>query len=237
MSRCYAAASPHSGPRLAFAALRHLPSRQTCMKPPDLGVALKKPISGDATMTAISVNFLLFKENTMQISNDATEMIQMTSQPTFASGAAEQIIIPHSQPGLQTFRHSIDIYLKESNAYGNTYFARYFEWQGICRERWLHHCIAQDLLQNQGVLITKRAHQEFVQETFPFQTVQCELNTFDVKSCSLYLLFRFLVDGRPVSHGYQQIVFASHDKRIQRLPAHIIKAVQAFEMKSCDWVH
>jgi acyl-CoA thioesterase FadM len=93
------------------------------------------------------------------------------------------------------------------------------------------------MLQNQGVFITKRAHQDYIQETFPFQTVHCEVNTFDVKSCSFYLLFRFLVDGRPVSHGYQQIVFASHDKRIQRLPAHIIKAVQAFEMKSCDWVH
>ena len=32
----------------------------------------------------------------------------------------------------KTFRYSIDICLKDSNAYGNTYFARYFEWQGVC---------------------------------------------------------------------------------------------------------
>ncbi len=173
----------------------------------------------------------------MLSSHSSPELITVPMQPSFPSGDAEQIIVPNRQIGIQTFHHNIDIYLKESNAYGNTYFARYFEWQGICRERWLHQFIAQDLLQTQGVLITKRAHQEYVQETFPFQTIQCELNTFDVKSCSLYLLFRFLVDGKPVSHGYQQIVFASHDKRIQRLPEHILKKVRAYEMPSCNWVN
>jgi enediyne core biosynthesis thioesterase len=156
---------------------------------------------------------------------------------SFNQVLAEQIIIPTSRHDLQTFEHSIDIYLKESNAYGNTYFARYFEWQGICRERWFHRCISADMLQNQGVFITKRAHQEYVQETFPFQTVQCEVNTYEVKSCSFYLTFRFLVDGKLVSHGYQQIVFASHDKRIQRLPDHILKKVRGYEMSHCEWVH
>jgi hypothetical protein len=31
----------------------------------------------------------------------------------------------------ETFHCPIEICLKDSNAYGNTYFARYFEWQGI----------------------------------------------------------------------------------------------------------
>lgn len=112
-----------------------------------------------------------------------------------------------SQVGLnKTFKHTIDIYLKDSNAYANTYFARYFEWQGICRERWFFQCISQDMLQTQGVFVTKRAHPEYVQETFPFQSVECRLNTFDVKQCSFYLLFEFLVAGDIVPSGYQQIV-------------------------------
>lgn len=36
----------------------------------------------------------------------------------------------------QTFKHELTPFLKDSNAYGNIYFARYFEWQGICREMW-----------------------------------------------------------------------------------------------------
>src|ERR1700739_2505317 len=80
----------------------------------------------------------------------------------------------------QTFTHTLSIYLKDSNAYGNTYFARYFEWQGICRERWFFECISRDMLQKEGVFITKRAEQDYLQETFPFQEIQCEMNAYNV---------------------------------------------------------
>ncbi|WP_137924185.1 thioesterase family protein [Cupriavidus sp. 2SB] len=133
-------------------------------------------------------------------------------------------------PPQKTFHHAIDIYLKDSNAFMNTYFARYFEWQGICRERWFHECIHGNLLAAGGVFVTKRAHQEYVEETFPFQHVDCYLNTFQVRQCSAYLLFRFCVDGRPVSLGYQQIVFAGRDKRISRFPKEIIEKVREYEL-------
>jgi enediyne biosynthesis thioesterase len=136
-------------------------------------------------------------------------------------------------PGL-TFRHAFDIYLKDSNAYTNTYFSRYFEWQGVCRERWFHECISADMLQKEGVFITKRAHTEYLQETYPFQSVECEMNAFDVKRCSFYLRFRFSVDGAPVATGFQQIVFARHDKRIQRLPDAILDRIREYEVPSSD---
>ncbi len=144
--------------------------------------------------------------------------------------AAAPVRKPQAPRACETFRHTIDIYLKDSNAYANTYFSRYFEWQGICRERWFHRCVSADMLQTQGVFVTKRAHQEYVHETFPFQTVECELNTYDVRACSFYLAFRFLVEGSLVSSGYQQVVFASHDKRIQRLPDHILAKVREYEV-------
>jgi enediyne core biosynthesis thioesterase len=154
--------------------------------------------------------------------------------PEFGTAHGQQIIVPRDQTQALTFKHSVDIYLKESNAYGNTYFARYFEWQGICRERWFFKCISADMLQKDGVFITKRAHQDYAQETFPFQTVQCEVNTFDVKACSFYLLFRFKVDDTVVSTGYQQIVFASHDKRIKRLPARILEMIRLYEVSHAE---
>ncbi|RBL66508.1 acyl-CoA thioesterase, partial [Pseudomonas sp. MWU13-2625] len=43
-------------------------------------------------------------------------------------------------------------------------------------------------------------------------------------------LFRFYVDGRQVSLGYQQIVFAGSDKRIRRFPPGIIERVKAYEL-------
>jgi enediyne core biosynthesis thioesterase len=148
----------------------------------------------------------------------------------FSPEFTASILRPAPQPEVLTFRHSIDIYLKDSNAYANTYFSRYFEWQGICRERWFHQCISADMLQTQGVFITKNAHQDYIRETFPFQTIQCELNSQDVKQCSFNLVFRFFVDDSLVSSGLQQIVFASHNKRIQRLPEHILEKVRKYEM-------
>ena len=130
----------------------------------------------------------------------------------------------------KTFVHSFDIYLKDSNAFMNTYFARYFEWQGVCRERWFHECIHDDLLGSDGMFVTKRAHQEYVHETFPFQRVDCYLNTVQVRQCSAYLLFRFCVDGRKVSQGYQQILYAGRDRKIRRFPEGIVDRVKEYEL-------
>jgi enediyne biosynthesis thioesterase len=129
----------------------------------------------------------------------------------------------------QTFHHALTIYLKDSNAYGNTYFARYFEWQGICREKWFYECISRDMLQQQGVFITKHAEQDYLQETFPFQEIRCELNAYDVKKCSFWLEFRFYEGDRQVSAGRQQIVFANHDKQITALPELVIKRIKRYE--------
>lgn len=129
----------------------------------------------------------------------------------------------------QTFTHALTVYLKDSNAYGNTYFARYFEWQGICREKWFYDCIAPDMLQNEGVFITKHAEQDYLRETFPFQEVQCEMNVYDVKKCSFWLEFRFFSGTTPVSVGRQHIVFANHAKQISALPEFVIKRIKRYE--------
>jgi len=132
-----------------------------------------------------------------------------------------------AQPN-KTFRHTIDVYLKDSNATGNVYFARYFEWQGICREKWFFECIAADMLAPLGVFVTKEAHQQYVHETFAFQKIDCEVNTFAIKQCSMSLLFRFFVEGRLVSTGHQVIVFADLHKKIARLPAHVIEKIRLY---------
>ncbi len=134
-----------------------------------------------------------------------------------------------SRPQPKTFRQTIDVFLKDSNAVGNTYFSRYFEWQGICREQWYFKCFPFDMLQSKGVFVTKCAHQDYVHETYPFQKVECLVNAYNVKQCSFNLLFRFHVDGKEVSRGYQQIVFADRNKKIIKLPAGIREMIREYE--------
>lgn len=154
----------------------------------------------------------------------------VTALPLASAKLAPAPMMLHEAPaaGGDTFRHALTIYLKDSNAYGNTYFARYFEWQGICRERWFYECVAADMLQAEGVFITRHAEQDYVHETFPFQEVVCEMNTYDVKRCSFWLEFRFYSGGRLVSKGRQQIVFANHAKQITALPERVLGKIHRF---------
>jgi acyl-CoA thioesterase FadM len=132
----------------------------------------------------------------------------------------------------KTFRHSIHTYLKDSNAYQNNYFARYFEWQGIFREHWFKHRISNDMLQSRGALATRRAHNSFVKETFPFQTIECALNTASVRKCSFFLVFRFYVDDQFVSIGYQEIAFTDFDKKLIGLPDDVLQKIRQYEIMS-----
>jgi enediyne biosynthesis thioesterase len=174
------------------------------------------------------------------INNDRpTESPKMNTttlvRPAEKSINLENKLFPEGFPWLtepKTFHHAIDVYLKDSNATGNVYFARYFEWQGICREKWCFDCIAADMLAPLGVFVTKEAQQKYVHETFAFQRVDCEVNSFDIKQCSFSLLFRFFVDGQLVSTGSQQIVFTDLRKKIARLPTHVIEKIQLYEATS-----
>ena len=153
-------------------------------------------------------------------------------RPTNATTDLKATMFPNGFPWIEqpkTFRHTFDVYLKDSNATGNVYFARYFEWQGICREKWFFECIAADMLQTLGVFVTKEARQNYIHETFAFQKVTCEINTFAIKQCSFSLLFRFYVEGQLVSSGHQQIVFADHNKKIARLPAEILDKIRMYQ--------
>ena len=131
----------------------------------------------------------------------------------------------------KTFELSVDVFLKDCCPYQNTYFSRYIEWQGMCRERFL----AEKLLAGatyDGIFLTKCAHQEFLDETYAFQRVRILLNTFQVKHCSTFLLFRFMVEDAYVGAGYQQIVCAGVDRQIQRFPEAIYRRTKEYEISS-----
>lgn len=139
---------------------------------------------------------------------------------------------PAAEPApVKTFEYQFDTTLKHSNATQNVYFSNYFDWQGAVRERWFFECIDPGMLQDIGVFITKQAHNDYVRESFPFQTIRCELNAFNVQRCSFYLSFRFYEGDELISYGYQQIVFANHEKKISKLPLEVLNKVREYEIK------
>jgi acyl-CoA thioesterase FadM len=135
----------------------------------------------------------------------------------------------------KTFELDVDVYLKDVCPYQNTYFSRYLEWQGMCRERFLAEKILAGI-NFDGIFLTKCAHQEYIDETFAFQRIKVLLNTFQLKMASSFLLFRFVVDDKLVSAGYQQIVCAGHDRQIARFPDIVFERAREYEIQQSSIV-
>jgi len=132
----------------------------------------------------------------------------------------------------KVFCYDFVTYLKDSNAYGTNYFARYFEWQGVCREAFVFSCVAEDFLAPVGMWITKTAHNEFIKETKPFSQIRCKLTVKDLKKASLYLLFEFCDqkdESIIYSKGYQKILFVDHEKKIRRIPEIAFQRIKQYE--------
>lgn len=133
-----------------------------------------------------------------------------------------------------TYRQQVNPYLKDSNAYGNIYFARYFEWQGICRETWFSEHIMPDMFELEGALVTKYAHNDYEEEVLPFQKLECYLNTRHVKQASFELVFRFYnrETGRLVSRGSQKVALLdAAEKKPKKFPPNILAKIRLYEIK------
>lgn len=136
-----------------------------------------------------------------------------------------------SQPiARKTYSNEFFASLKQSNATQNIYFSNYIEWQGAVRERWFFENIANDMLQTQGVFVTKRVEHDYFIEGFPFQTIKCNLNVKDIHKCSFTLVFRFYIDSNLIGEGRQVIAFLNHNKRPTRLPKPVLDKIRTYEL-------
>ncbi|MCW8955384.1 MAG: thioesterase family protein [Gammaproteobacteria bacterium] len=122
-------------------------------------------------------------------------------------------------------------YLKDSNAYGNIYFARYFEWQGLCREKWFSECICPNMFELEGSLITKSAYNDYFASVVPFQKIRCLLSTRNIKSASFELVFRFYDSdsNQLLSKGGQKIaLIGQKSKKLVRFPSDLLEKVRYY---------
>ena len=145
----------------------------------------------------------------------------------------ENFLIEGKDRLLNTYRYDIKPSLGYSNSYGNIYFARYFEWQGMLREMWFSECIFQNMFELKGAFVTKFAHNDYEMEVFPFQKICCLLNTRHIKRASFELIFRFYNAESKllVSRGCQKVAFMDTEgKKLIKLPTDILDKVKFYEL-------
>lgn len=85
------------------------------------------------------------------------------------------------------------LYLTDTNALGNAYFARYFDWQGMAREEFLKRLTPNPLAFFQAgyKILTVSAHMEYKHEILFYDEIEIEIKTDHIKKVSLDIIFIF----------------------------------------------
>jgi enediyne biosynthesis thioesterase len=129
------------------------------------------------------------------------------------------------------------VYLSDTNAFGNTYFAKYFEWQGMAREAFVKRCLVPNFQQmvSTGIkLITTEAHHTYKHETVVYDRVVIQLKVGPRKRSTVELLFKFSnkETGALIGHGRQVIAFANAKGKLIRVPEIIAQNIKPFMPKT-----
>jgi enediyne core biosynthesis thioesterase len=103
------------------------------------------------------------------------------------------------------YKHVVS--LEETNVVRNVYFAHYFRWQGLCRERFLleHAPSVARSLGEDLVLVTTRCTCDFLEELQAFDEVTIRMLLRDIDSFRISMDFEYLRGGNLVAKGFQQI--------------------------------
>ena len=126
------------------------------------------------------------------------------------------------------FIFELTVFLKDTNAFGNAYFSRYFDWQGMAREAYFATVKSfMEIIQNGTKLITKRACNEYMHETLPFDEIVIVVNNRNIKKCSFDMLFTVINKntGKILSKGEQTLTFANHQGKLIRIPQGIVDVI------------
>lgn len=118
------------------------------------------------------------------------------------------------------FVFPLTVYLSDTNAVGNVYFAKYFEWQGKTREDWFNWVMGDDFetFMRTYKMITVEASHKYKQECLTFDKVEIGFKVEFTKMCVLTTFnFRFKNTKNIIGIGHQKIAFKdfSTDKLVE----------------------
>jgi acyl-CoA thioesterase FadM len=131
-----------------------------------------------------------------------------------------------------TFTFQKTVYLTDTNAEGNVYFAKYFDWQGMAREEFFRQNVPNhmEIIANGTRLITTNAWMVYHSECKLFDSIQIEVNTASLKRLSLELIFTFRNESTKAlcGRGGERLAFANKDGHLIPIPDSIRENAQRF---------
>ena len=126
------------------------------------------------------------------------------------------------------FLFKLEVFLKDTNLFGNTYFSRYFEWQGMAREAYFETLPNYRELLTLGIkLITKRASIEYKHECTAFDHIHIKIQNRNIHKCSFDMVFYYTSEKTHeiIAEGEQTLTFADPHGKIMRIPQPILDII------------
>ena len=124
--------------------------------------------------------------------------------------------------GGKEFLFSKTVFLTDTNAEGNSYFARYFEWQGMAREDYFRHAVPDhmEIMKSGTKLITVHSWIKFEHETYLFDEVLIKVQTVSLKKMSMELGFTYVnkQTEETIAIGGQKLAFADPSGALIPIP-------------------
>ncbi len=124
------------------------------------------------------------------------------------------------------------IYLLDTNAEGNVYFARFFELQGMAREEFFRQNVSDSLaiMQSGAKIITKNAWMVYEHEGHLFDEIGVQVQTASLKAMSLELIFTFTNEATKeiVGRGGEKLAFADPSGQLVPIPLSIRESAKRF---------
>jgi len=125
------------------------------------------------------------------------------------------------------------VYLTDTNLFGNTYFARYFDWQGMAREAFFKQLIGDvsKFLQSHIKLVTIEAHIKYHHEVTLYDEVIIKVKAENIKIATADLSFTYVNKNTKqlVAEGRQKIGFVDPSGKVIPVPRQLIEGWDNFK--------
>ena len=132
----------------------------------------------------------------------------------------------------KTFFFEKTVYLTDTNAEGNVYFARYFDWQGMAREEFFSANVPDhlEILKSGTRLITVNAWMGYKKAAYLFDKIVIQVETSELRRMSLDLNFTFKnkASNEILGFGGEKLAFSNVDGALIPVPSSIAANARYF---------
>jgi acyl-CoA thioesterase FadM len=122
----------------------------------------------------------------------------------------------------ESFTFCKTLYMGDTNAFGDAYFARYFDWQGMAREEFLKRLLPDPIqaIRSGMKLVTVEAQMRYRKAATLYDEIEITVSTEDIKKASFDLIFIFR-DKKTwglIGKGRQKIAILNANGRAVPIP-------------------